>query len=226
LDRRIGAVTLRQQVRDIERKALRINGVARQDPLQASSALLRVPLSRRNACQKQPGRQEIWRFLQGAPGQVVRQLALAFGRDLGKGLGCLREVLRRGCRPGQQQQRIGILRRLGQHGQSLLMRRLELLEQQLGQIELYPSFVMVLNGHLLNSALGRLESTHDFGNFVHQMLVNYQMQALGGGAALRLVEFLPAGKTEQVTAHCPYYGTWMTDSGNQFVLTNYPPPLQ
>ena len=90
-------------------------------------------------------------------------------------------------------------------------------------VSLYPNFVMVLNGHVLNSGLGRLESTNNFGNVVHQMLVNYQMQALGGGASLRLVEFLPDGKTEQVTAYSPYYGTWMTDSGNQFVLTNHPP---
>ena len=90
-------------------------------------------------------------------------------------------------------------------------------------VSLYPNFFMVLNGHVLNSGLGRLESTNNFGNVVHQMLVNYQMQALGGGAALRLVEFLPDGKTEQVTGYSPYYGTWMTDSGNQFVLTNHPP---
>ena len=89
-------------------------------------------------------------------------------------------------------------------------------------VSLYPNFVMVINGHVLNSGLGRLESTNNFGNVVHQMLVNYQMQALGGGADLRLVEFLPDGKTEQVTAYSPYYGTWMTDSGNQFILTNYP----
>ena len=43
-----------------------------------------------------------------------------------------------------------------------------------------------------------------------------------GGAALRLVEFLPDGKTEQITAYSPYYGTWLTDSGNQFILTNQP----
>ena len=90
-------------------------------------------------------------------------------------------------------------------------------------VSLYPNFVMVISGHVLNSGLGRLESTNNFGNVVHQTLVNYQMQALGGGAGLRLVEFLPDGKTEQVTAYSPYYGTWMTDAGNQFILTNQPP---
>jgi hypothetical protein len=90
-------------------------------------------------------------------------------------------------------------------------------------VSLYPNFVMVISGHALNGGLGRLDSTTGFGNVVHQMLVNYQMDALGGGARMRLVEFLPDGQTEQVTAFSPYYGTWLTDSGNQFVLTNQPP---
>ena len=52
---------------------------------------------------------------------------------------------------------------------------------------------MVLSGHVLNDGLGRLSSTNAFGQVVHQMLVNYQMQALGGEAVLRLIEFLPDG---------------------------------
>jgi len=55
------------------------------------------------------------------------------------------------------------------------------------------------------------------------MLVNYQMKPLGGEAFLRLIEFRPDGKTAQVKAYSPYYGTYKTDSQNQFQLTLQPP---
>jgi hypothetical protein len=87
----------------------------------------------------------------------------------------------------------------------------------------HPDFVMVLSGHVLNDGLGRLSSTNDFGQVVHQMLVNYQMQALGGEAVLRLIEFLPDGRTVQVRAYSPLYATYKTDPQNQFILTLDPP---
>lgn len=90
-------------------------------------------------------------------------------------------------------------------------------------IKLHPNFVMVFNGHVLNDGLGRLSSTNNFGGVVHQMLVNYQMHALGGEAFLRLVEFHPDGKTVQVKAFSPYYGTYKTDPQNQFQLQLEPP---
>jgi hypothetical protein len=90
-------------------------------------------------------------------------------------------------------------------------------------VKAHPNFVMVFNGHVLNDGLGRLNSTNDFGHVIHQMLVNYQMNALGGEAFLRLVEFLPDGKTVQVKAYSPLYGTYKTDPQNQFVLTLQPP---
>jgi uncharacterized repeat protein (TIGR02543 family) len=90
-------------------------------------------------------------------------------------------------------------------------------------VKIHSNFVMVFNGHVLNDGLGRLSSTNNFGGVVHQMLVNYQMKALGGEAFLRLVEFLPDGKTVQVKAYSPYYGTYKTDSQNQFILSLQPP---
>jgi hypothetical protein len=90
-------------------------------------------------------------------------------------------------------------------------------------VKVNTNFVMVFNGHVLNDGLGRLSSTNDFGQVVHQMLVNYQMKALGGEAFLRLVEFHPDGKTIQVRAYSPYYGTYKTDPDNQFQLTLQPP---
>lgn len=90
-------------------------------------------------------------------------------------------------------------------------------------VKRHPNFALVCNGHVLGDGLGRLSSTNDFGGVVHQMLVNYQMKALGGEAFLRLVEFLPDGKTVQVKAYSPLYGTYKTDSQNQFILTLDPP---
>ena len=58
---------------------------------------------------------------------------------------------------------------------------------------------------------------------VHQLLVNYQMQPLGGEAALRLIEFLPDGQTVQVKAYSPLLGTYKTDPQNNFTLTLQPP---
>lgn len=87
----------------------------------------------------------------------------------------------------------------------------------------HPNFTIVLNGHVLNDGLGRLATPNDAGHLVHQMLVNYQMQALGGAAVLRLIEFLPDGKTVQVKAYSPFDGTYRTDPQNQFILTLDPP---
>lgn len=90
-------------------------------------------------------------------------------------------------------------------------------------VKLHPNFTLVLNGHVLNDGLGRLASVGDHGNVVHQMLVNYQMQPLGGEAVLRLIEFLPDGRTVQVKAFSPLHGTYKTDPQNQFLLTLEPP---
>lgn len=86
-----------------------------------------------------------------------------------------------------------------------------------------PGFALVMNGHVLNDGLGRLSSTNDVGGTVHQMLVNYQMKTLGGESYLRLVEFLPDGRTIQVRAYSPLRGAYKTDSQNQFTLTLNPP---
>ena len=55
------------------------------------------------------------------------------------------------------------------------------------------------------------------------MLVNYQMQPLGGEARLRLMEFRPDGQTVQIKAYSPLYGNYKTDTQNQFTLTLDPP---
>ncbi|MBE0544669.1 MAG: metallophosphoesterase [Verrucomicrobia bacterium] len=92
-------------------------------------------------------------------------------------------------------------------------------------VRAHPNFVMTFNGHVLNDGLARLSTTNDFGGVVHQMLVNFQMHALGGEAFLRLVEFHPDGRTVQIKAYSPYYGTYKSDPQNQFQLI-LDPPLQ
>ena len=85
------------------------------------------------------------------------------------------------------------------------------------------NMVMVLNGHVLNDGLGRLSSAGACGNTIHQMLVNYQMNARGGEGFLRLIEFLPDGRTVHVKAYSPALDEYKTDEQNQFVLTLDPP---
>jgi len=75
---------------------------------------------------------------------------------------------------------------------------------------------LVLNGHVLGDGTGYLVSLNDAGRQVHQMLSNYQMRELGGEGYLRLLEFLPDGKTVQVKTYSVLYGRYMTAPDQQF----------
>lgn len=86
----------------------------------------------------------------------------------------------------------------------------------------HKNFLMTLNGHVLNDGLARLTSSLDSGGDVHQMLVNYQMQEEGGEGYLRLIEFLPDGKTVHVKCFSPSTGMYKTDPQNQFTLALNP----
>lgn len=77
---------------------------------------------------------------------------------------------------------------------------------------------IVLSGHVATDGLGYLASRGEHGNTVHQMLVNYEKSRRGGSAFLRLLEFLPEGKTVQVKAYSPALKTYRTDSENQFTF--------
>ncbi len=59
-------------------------------------------------------------------------------------------------------------------------------------VKKHPSFIMTLNGHVLNDGLGKLISQGDHGNDVTQMLVNFQMKPNGGDGWLRLLEVQPS----------------------------------
>lgn len=85
-------------------------------------------------------------------------------------------------------------------------------------VKKHPNSFMTINGHVCNSGLGFLTSTADNGNNVYQMLVNYQMLPIGGGAWLRILNFLPDGKTIKVETYSPLYEKFNTDPNNQFMI--------
>lgn len=87
----------------------------------------------------------------------------------------------------------------------------------------YPNVFMTMNGHVLNNGTGLLTSKGDKGNTVHQMLVNYQMLDEGGLGYLRLLEFLPDGKTVRVKTYSPSLGVYSTAKDQDFKLTVDPP---
>jgi hypothetical protein len=78
------------------------------------------------------------------------------------------------------------------------------------------NFALTFNGHVLNGGLGFLADKNDRGDLVHQMLVNYQMRDLGGEGYLRILEFLPDGKTVRVKTYSPLFDKYLDDAGNQF----------
>ncbi len=77
---------------------------------------------------------------------------------------------------------------------------------------------MVMNGHVLNDGLGFQVSKTDRDKPVNEMLVNYQMQEIGGGGRLRLLEFQPDGRTVQVRTYSPLYEQYETSPDNQFIM--------
>jgi hypothetical protein len=81
-----------------------------------------------------------------------------------------------------------------------------------------PQAMLTINGHVLHDGLGYLASEADQGNVVHQSLVNYQMKQRGGEAYLRLLEFLPDGKTVQAKSYSPDLDRYKTDPNNQFTF--------
>jgi len=67
----------------------------------------------------------------------------------------------------------------------------------------HPNTMIVLSGHVSTGGLGYLASEADYGNTVHQMMVDYEKMRGGGMAYMRLLEFLPDGKTVQVRTYSP-----------------------
>jgi len=79
-------------------------------------------------------------------------------------------------------------------------------------------FALTLNGHVCHTGLGFLSSKNDQGHMTHQMLVDYQQRQLGGEGYLRILEFLPDGKTVHVKSYSPLYDKYLRDAANQFTF--------
>ncbi len=82
----------------------------------------------------------------------------------------------------------------------------------------YPSFRFAFNGHVLGDGTGRLSSVGEHGNTVHQLLANYQFKEEGGMGDMRVLEFLPDGKTVEVRTYSPVLDRYDTAEDQQFEL--------
>ena len=76
----------------------------------------------------------------------------------------------------------------------------------------------VFSGHVATGGIGHLASEGDHGNTVHQLMVDYESMRGGGSGYLRLMEFLPDGKSVQVKSYSPSLQRYLTDPGNQFTV--------
>jgi hypothetical protein len=74
----------------------------------------------------------------------------------------------------------------------------------------------VFSGHICLTGVGYLASKNDRGKTTHQMEVDYQARPLGGEAYLRILEFLPDGKTVHAKSYSPLYDKYRSDPANQF----------
>ena len=80
------------------------------------------------------------------------------------------------------------------------------------------NFAFTFNGHVCHTpnCTGFLASKNDGGKTTFQMLVDYQARPLGGEGYLRILEFLPDGKTVRVKSYSPLFDKYIDDAANQF----------
>lgn len=88
------------------------------------------------------------------------------------------------------------------------------------------NFEFVFSGHVCADGVGYRADKGDAGNVVHQMLVNFQdgrgavkpLRGWGGGGFLRLLQFLPDGKTVRVRTYSPWYNEWLKGPDYEYDL--------
>jgi predicted phosphodiesterase len=85
-------------------------------------------------------------------------------------------------------------------------------------INQHDNFILALNGHVLGDGLGKMTSTTAQNRQVHQLLVNFQMRPQGGDGWLRLLEFLPNGKTIRIFDYSPSRDQTNQSPQNSFTL--------
>jgi hypothetical protein len=82
--------------------------------------------------------------------------------------------------------------------------------------------MMVMCGHLASAYNGYRRDEAAYGNHVHQMLCDYEKLRGGGMGYLRLLEFLPDGKTVQVRTYSPALKQTLTSELEEFRFTLKP----
>ncbi len=88
----------------------------------------------------------------------------------------------------------------------------------------HANVLFVFCGHVSFIGVARHSSKGDAGNTVHEVLSDYQRGPKGGDGYLRLVEFLPDGKTVQIKTYSTTRNDYKTDDANQFTLEIAPVP--
>jgi hypothetical protein len=88
-------------------------------------------------------------------------------------------------------------------------------------IKKHANICLVISGHVCHAGrgLGFQVSTGEHGNRVNEMAVDYQGLEVGGGAWLRILEFLPDGRTVQAKTYSPLYDKYDSGPENQFTFT-------
>ncbi|MBI5772209.1 MAG: metallophosphoesterase [Verrucomicrobia bacterium] len=86
----------------------------------------------------------------------------------------------------------------------------------------HANFTLVVSGHVCIT--GRRTDTGKHGNAVHQILVDYQNQPNGGNGYLRLLQFLPDGKTLRVRDYSPTLDDTIAAEDRVFDLAFPPAP--
>lgn len=89
-------------------------------------------------------------------------------------------------------------------------------------ISRHKGIFLTLNGHVLHQGTGRLTSTGQHGNEVHQVLVNYQMLREGGLGYLRLLEISPDGTLLRFRTYSPSLERWAVAADQHFDVTIKP----
>ena len=91
-------------------------------------------------------------------------------------------------------------------------------------VKKHPNIRFVFSGHILNSGVGTLISINDFGNYVYQMLANYQSEVKGsvrgGNGWLRILDIDFKKRTLEVKTYSPYINQFMNDPAHNFIIRN------
>lgn len=79
----------------------------------------------------------------------------------------------------------------------------------------------VFCGHVLNGGVARLASMQAGGGVVHEILANYQMNAIGGEGFLRLIEFRKGSGEVRVRTYSPWLDEYKENPANEFMVRRF-----